>query len=138
MRTWGGCLCWDNPTVQSGYGKRRWLAMDQLGNISIFVQQPVGWMELSDTSKDGWLEDSWIGNLLPFENHWAFHERLEWIYMNSDQKGGFWIWHKVTGWIWTNPDCWPFVWSHDTANWLYLIPVRSDFLFYDYSIGSLR
>ena len=112
--------------------------MDQLGNISIFVQQPVGWMELSDTSKDGWLEDSWIGNLLPFENHWAFHERLEWIYMNSDQKGGFWIWHKVTGWIWTNPDCWPFVWSHDTANWLYLIPVRSDFLFYDYSIGSLR
>ena len=96
------------------------------------------WLELSDTSKDGWLVDSWIGNLLPFENHWAFHERLEWIYMNSDQKGGFWIWHKVTGWIWTNPDCWPFVWSHDTANWLYLIPVRSDFLFYDYSIGSLR
>ena len=78
--------------------------MDQLGNISIFVQQPVGWMEFSDTSKDGWLEDSWIGNLLPFENHWAFHERLEWIYMKSDKTGGFWIWHKVTGWIWTNPD----------------------------------
>ena len=69
------------------------------------------WMELSDTSKDGWLEDSWIGNLLPFENHWAFHERLEWIYMKSDKTGGFWIWQKVTGWIWTNPDCWPFVWS---------------------------
>ena len=34
------------------------------------------WLELSDTNKDGWLVDSWIGNLLPFENHWAFHERL--------------------------------------------------------------
>jgi hypothetical protein len=96
------------------------------------------WMELSGTSKDGWLVDSWIGTLLPFENNWAFHERLEWIYMKSDKKRGFWIWHKATGWIWTNPACWPFVWSHDTANWLYLIPVKSGYLFYDYSTDSLR
>lgn len=96
------------------------------------------WSQLSENSVNGWLVDSWIGNLMPFENHWAFHQRLGWIYIQNDNHGGFWIWKPEIGWVWTKADVWPFIWSHDSADWIYLIPFESEFLFYDYSIGRLR
>ena len=96
------------------------------------------WSQLSENSVNGWLVDSWIGNLMPFENNWAFHRRLGWIYMHNDKHKGFWIWKAEFGWVWTKADVWPFIWSDDSADWIYLIPFESEFLFYDYSTGSLR
>ena len=96
------------------------------------------WSQLSENSVNGWLVDSWIGNLMPFENHWAYHQRLGWIYIQNDKHGGFWIWKPEIGWVWTKADVWPFIWSHDSADWIYLIPFESEFLLYDYSIGRLR
>ena len=96
------------------------------------------WSQLSENSVNGWLVDSWIGNLMPFENNWAFHQRLGWIYMHNDKHKGFWIWKAEFGWVWTKADVWPFIWSDDSADWIYLIPFESEFLFYDYSTGSLR
>lgn len=96
------------------------------------------WNELSQNKVDGWLTDSWIGALMPFENQWAFHLRLQWIYLQNDGNGGFWIWKEENGWIWTNRESWPFLWSNDTGNWLYFIPFDSGYIFYDYSESRLK
>jgi hypothetical protein len=96
------------------------------------------WNELSPNKVDGWLTDSWIGALMPFENQWAFHLRLQWIYLQNDGNGGFWIWKEENGWIWTNRESWPFLWSNDTGNWLYFIPFDSGYIFYDYSESRLK
>ena len=96
------------------------------------------WNELSPNKIDGWLTDSWIGELMPFENQWAFHLHLQWIYLQSDGNGGFWIWKEENGWIWTNRKSWPFLWSNETGNWLYFIPLDSGYIFYDYSESRLK
>jgi hypothetical protein len=96
------------------------------------------WNELSPKKVDGWLTDSWIGELMPFENQWAFHLRLQWIYLQSDGNEGFWIWKEENGWIWTNSESWPFLWSNETGNWLYFIPLDSGYIFYDYSESRLQ
>ena len=96
------------------------------------------WNELSPNKIDGWLTDSWIGELMPFENQWAFHLHLHWIYLQSDGNGGFWIWKEENGWIWTNRKSWPFLWSNETGNWLYFIPLDSGYIFYDYSESRLK
>ena len=96
------------------------------------------WNELSPNKVDGWLTDSWIGELMPFENQWAFHLRLQWIYLQSDGNEGFWIWKEENGWIWTNSESWPFLWSNETGNWLYFIPLDSGYIFYDYSESRLK
>jgi len=96
------------------------------------------WNELSPNKVDGWLTDSWIGELMPFENQWAFHLRLQWIYLQSDGNEGFWIWKEENGWIWTNSESWPFLWSNETGNWLYFIPLDSGYIFYDYSESRLQ
>ena len=96
------------------------------------------WNELSPNKVDGWLTNSWIGELMPFENQWAFHLRLQWIYLQSDGNEGFWIWKEENGWIWTNSESWPFLWSNETGNWLYFIPLDSGYIFYDYSESRLQ
>ena len=106
--------------------------------ISDTNKSKAWWNELSPHKIDGWLTDSWIGELMPFENQWAFHLRLQWIYLQSDGNGGFWIWKEENGWIWTNRESWPFLWSNDTRNWLYLIPVGRGYIFYDYSESRLK
>ena len=98
----------------------------------------VWWSEFSNTSVDGWLINSWMGSMMPLDNKWAYHQHLKWIYLHKDGIEGFWIWKEETGWVWTTKEIWPFLWSQDSADWLYLMPTESGYLFYDYSTRSLK
>ena len=106
--------------------------------LTLFQPKPGWWLDLGETSKTGWITDSWMGNLVPYPNQWAYHRRLGWTYLSPDGNDGYWIWRKDNGWLWTNAETWPFLWSHQSANWLYLLPVNRNALFYDYATGSLR
>ena len=101
-------------------------------------QKGLWWEALSAFTVDGWIMESWMGSLLPYENQWAFHQRLEWIYLHGDGKNGFWIWKENFGWLWSNPSSWPFMWSHQSSTWYYLLPQNSSYLLYDYSTETLR
>ena len=37
------------------------------------------------------------------------------------RAGGVWIWREPDGWLWTTPEVWPFLWSQQSTDWLYLI-----------------
>jgi hypothetical protein len=96
------------------------------------------WSSIASARTDGWIIDSWMGDLLPYPNQWAYHRRLGWIFMSPDGNDGYWLWRQENGWLWTNSDSWPFLWSHQSAGWLYLLPVKNKALFYDYGNGSVR
>ena len=96
------------------------------------------WSSIASTRTDGWIIDSWMGDLLPYPNQWAYHRRLGWIFMSPDGSDGYWIWRQENGWLWTNSSTWPFLWAHESTGWLYLLPAKNKALFYDYGSDSFR
>jgi hypothetical protein len=96
------------------------------------------WSSIASARTDGWIIDSWMGDLLPYPNQWAYHRRLGWIFMSPDGNQGYWIWRQENGWLWAKSSTWPFIWSHQSNGWLYLLPAKNRALFYDYESGSVR
>ena len=96
------------------------------------------WSSIASTRTHGWIIDSWMGDLLPYPNQWAYHRRLGWIYMSPDGSDGYWLWRQENGWLWTNSPTWPFLWAHESTGWLYLLPAKNNALFYDYGIPSTK
>ena len=85
---------------------------------------------------DGWSTSEWFGDFRYFENGWAYHYGLGWVYLSSDGEDGIWLWRKEHGWLWSNQETWPFLWSHASGDWIYLL-IREiqDPVFFDYSTG---
>ena len=82
------------------------------------------------------LASEWFGDFRYFENGWAYHYGLGWVYLSSDEEDGIWLWRKEHGWLWSNQATWPFLWNHASGGWLYLlIREEQDPVFFDYSTG---
>jgi hypothetical protein len=93
----------------------------------------------SVAGEGGWNVSDWFGTYLPFPSGWVYHETLRWVYLHPDQAGGYWIWQNVMGWLWTKSDLYPYLWSHEKKEWLYLL--RSDeegILYYKYSDKTIH
>ena len=85
---------------------------------------------------DGWSTSEWFGDFRYFENGWAYHYGLGWVYLSADGEDGIWLWRKEHGWLWSNQATWPFLWSHISGDWIYLlIREKQDPVFFDYSTG---
>jgi hypothetical protein len=88
---------------------------------------------------DGWSTTEWFGDFRYFENGWAYHYGLGWVYLSSDGADGIWLWRKEHGWLWSNQATWPFLWNHARGDWIYLlIREQQDPVFFDYSTGQYR
>jgi hypothetical protein len=88
---------------------------------------------------DGWSTTEWFGDFRYFENGWAYHYGLGWVYLSSDGEDGIWLWRKEHGWLWSNQATWPFLWNHARGDWIYLlIREQQDPVFFDYSTGQYR
>ena len=88
----------------------------------------------SQSLSDGWKLSSWFGVYRSFPStQWLFHEKMGWIYLVNDENNGFWIWKEEHGWLWTQEQLWPFLYSNQTGNWLYLFSDGKGLpLFYNY------
>jgi surface protein len=88
---------------------------------------------------DGWLASDWFGDFRYFENGWAYHYGLGWVYLSSDGADGIWLWRKEHGWLWSNQATWPFLWNHARGDWVYLlIREQQNSVFFDYSTGQYK
>ena len=88
-------------------------------------------------SQGGWQTSEWFGSFRPYDNGWLFHESLHWVYAQPDLRGGLWLWLEHYGWLWTKEEVWPYLWKHETKEWLYLIKnIDGVPLFYNYSKKS--
>ena len=80
---------------------------------------------------NGWIESQWFGVFKPVSDQWLYHTRLGWVYFSPTDIKSFWFWKESHGWLWTEEDLWPFMWSHASNGWLYLIGDER-IIFYNY------
>ena len=112
-------------------------AGETLGNIKKLTIPDVDFFhnpwEMAPMQEGGWRDSHWFGSYLLMENDWMYHAQLGWIYTSSDHFGGHWIWIETHGWLWTQENTWPFLFSHETGNWLYFIKTMDGApIFFDY------
>jgi len=93
-------------------------------SLDLSVQSPL--LNSSSKTEFGKWGKSWFGSLILFENSWAYHQDLDWIFVESSENGGaLWFWTEKWGWTWTNQGHWKsqsgegFIYSYKTGNWLY-------------------
>ena len=87
----------------------------------------------------GWRESTWLGTYLPnSKNDWIYHLQLGWLYVQEEARGGLWLWMPEEDWLWTKESVWPFLWSAESAGWLYPIYSNGNRYFYDYISQGIR
>ncbi|MEK9632376.1 MAG: hypothetical protein VW622_00930, partial [Opitutae bacterium] len=93
-------------------------------SLNLSVQSPIG--DSSAETEFGSWSETWFGSLILFENSWAYHKDLGWIYVESNKNGGdLWFWTEKWGWTWSSQDHWNsrsgegFLYSYKTGTWLY-------------------
>ena len=72
-----------------------------------------------------------LGLICPTRNE-IYHLQLGWLFVQTDWQGGFWLWMPGEKWLWTKESVWPFLWSDESAGWLYPIYSNGNRYFYDY------
>jgi len=99
------------------------------------VDKSQDWWFGAEELDAGW-KSNWIGVFLPQPNGWAYHADLGWAFISPDSDGGIWFWVEDNGWHWTRDGIWPFMWSNNTSDWMYLMKSGTRTFIYDYSTGS--
>ena len=97
---------------------------EQSFSLDLSVQSSIG--DSSTKTEFGHWSELWFGSLIQFENSWAYHFDLGWIYVESSKNGGdLWFWTEKRGWTWTSQDHWNssssegFLYSYKTGTWSY-------------------
>ena len=94
------------------------------------LPQPDAWWTSMRDAGNGWIQSPWLGTFQRFEHtDWIYHTRLGWVYTQSDVKDGIWLWMEQENWLWTQKDVWPYFWSDNTGDWLYLYPGKQTIFF---------
>ena len=84
------------------------------------------------------LGPDWFGEFFTMSNSdWIYHGRLQWLYAQPDAEDGLWLWMPGQGWLWTQEGVWPFLYKHDTGDWLYLLTTGGGApFFFDYGSNA--
>ncbi|MEK9773708.1 MAG: hypothetical protein VW576_09105, partial [Opitutae bacterium] len=83
-----------------------------------------------------WFFSDWLGAFFDAENGWIYHEDLEWLYW-TDSENGSWFWSNQKDWLWTSEDVFPYLYSDNSGDWIYLsLSSEEEPKAYDYSTNS--
>ncbi|MDG1137892.1 MAG: cadherin repeat domain-containing protein, partial [Opitutales bacterium] len=101
---------------------------------------PILWWGKVEEREGGWLQSPWFGDFKYHDHGWLFHSSFHWLYASPDNGGSTWLWKKGMGWLWTGEGVWPYLWSYDSGNWIYLTASKSGShsIYYDYSSSVYR
>lgn len=76
-----------------------------------------------------WNQSNWLGVFfIPVKTNpnqfWMYHCTLKWVFFSSEGPSNIWFFFSKTGdWLWTKKSAYPYLFSKNLDNWLYL---RSD------------
>jgi len=84
----------------------------------------------------GWFLSDWFGLFFDSGSGWIYHEYLEWIYWSNSTNGN-WIWADGKDWLWISEETFPYLYSDNTNDWVYLSFSEQDLTkVYDFSNES--
>jgi len=103
-------------------------------------EPPMFWWGDVKEREGGWSESSWFGSFKYYDHGWLFHSSLQWLFSSPVDGDGVWLWKDGMNWLWTGENIWPYMWSHDRGDWIYVTGGQSGdgFIFYDYSSSTYR
>jgi hypothetical protein len=84
-----------------------------------------------------WVESGWMGVFFEASNGWIYHPELGWLYAEDSSSDKTWLYADEKGWLWTSKDAYPYLYSDDSSNWIYIVkeedtPTQA----YDYNPGK--
>ena len=97
------------------------------------IPKPNIWWGEGEELPGGWLNSSWFGTFKSYGYDWIYHGSMGWLYTSPVEEDGVWLWKDGMGWLWTREGVWPYLWSHQHGDWIYLPSGRAEPIFYDYS-----
>ena len=77
--------------------------------------------EDAERMDNGWINSSWFGAFLPFNNGWMYHSNLGWVFSRSDTSQGIWLWFGPENWFWTQRLVYPYFFKWENKEWMYHI-----------------
>ena len=84
-----------------------------------------------------WYSSTWLGEFYSNNNsYWIYHKRLGWVFMDTSDGKNYWFFDENLGWLFVSSSIYPFFYSYEKSNWLYLFPETTDKRFWDYSSNS--
>lgn len=68
-----------------------------------------------------WWTSPWLGvYYLDPDSHWIYQPSLGWVFANSSNPDGLWIWQTtVNAWLYTDNQTYPCLWAESLQQWLY-------------------
>jgi len=101
------------------------------------LPDPTKWWTETIQLGGDWRLSEWLGEFRAFGNGWIYQLQLGWAYTAPDEREGLWMWTERNGWLWSQSGVWPYLWSHNSGNWLYLLGgSNGDPIFYHFGIGA--
>ena len=88
---------------------------------------PVWFAEakVADSAVSNWFTLPWFGSFHLTPTSWIYHTGLGWLHTASDGAGNIWLWREGQGWCWTGKDIYPWLYRHETAEWIYYLKTSS-------------
>ena len=88
---------------------------------------PVWFAEakVADSAVSNWFTLPWFGSFHLTPTPWIYHTGLGWLHTASDGAGNIWLWREGQGWCWTGKDIYPWLYRHETAEWIYYLKTSS-------------
>ena len=85
---------------------------------------------------NNWFESTWFGIFYDIQNGWVYHIDIGWIYLKVNQHNG-WCWFNNKDWLWISEETFPYLYSDNTEDWIYLYFSEQDLpKAYDFSNQS--
>ena len=88
------------------------------------MNQLPDWPDSKIIDESGWLQNPWLGTLLPVSGGWSFHVNFGWIYTPYSKGNSFWSWSILLNkWVWLSDQSFPFFYCYSPSRsfWLYVL-----------------
>ena len=106
------------------------------------LKELPNWSDSKLLDESGWIQNPWMGTLVPVSNNWIYHLNLGWIYIPTPKGNYFWGWsHHLGKWVWLSDQAFPFIYCYSSEGsfWMYVLLESSSgstVRAYDYSSNS--
>jgi nitrogen regulatory protein PII-like uncharacterized protein len=68
-----------------------------------------------------WVESGWMGVFFEVSNGWIYHPDLGWMYAENSSGNKTWLYSEKKGWLWTSKVAYPYLYSDNSSNWVYVV-----------------
>lgn len=102
--------------------------LTRLQNHLDWIYQSLSiWPSAKLIDNSGWKESDWFGVFLPYSSGWSYHSQLGWFWSLTKSGDSVWVFTSHLGWLWTNLTVYPYLFSLDENDWLYLDLSNTDY-----------